>query len=153
MLYKPNTSLIRTVGAGMLPGLDGFRLGERWLYSHTKLRDRLPVPPLPYNSNLPDFLLDALGLFRPCRVLESGTVADLARVLITSSVVSSGNSSSVCIPELVRDVPALLTLFRVPGRVALFSFSFPFSISSPLDIRALRKASMFSSADTLAATE
>lgn len=80
-------------------------------------------------------------------------MADLASVLITSSVVSSGNSSSVCIPELVRDVPALFTLFRVPGSVALLSFSLAFSASSPLDIKALRNASMFSSADTLAAAE
>ena len=97
--------------------------------------------------------MDALGRFLPCRVRESGTVADFASVLITSSVVSSWNSSSVCIPELVRDVPALFTLFRVPGSVALFSFSLAFSASSPLDIRALRNASMFSSADTLAAAE
>ena len=74
-------------------------------------------------------------------------------MLITSSVVSSGNSSSVCTPELVREGPALLILFRVPGSVALFNFSLALSVSSPLDMRALRNASMFSSADTLAATE
>lgn len=113
----------------------------------------LPSTPLPSNCYQPDFLLEALGRLRPCRVLESGTVADLARVLITSSVVSSWNSSSVCIPEFVRDGPALLILLRVPGSVALLSFSLALSVSSPLDIKALRNASMFSSADTLAATE
>ena len=55
-------------------------------------------------------------------------------------------------PELVREGPALLILFRVPGSVALFNFSLALSVSSTLDMRALRNASMFSSADTLAAT-
>lgn len=81
-------------------------------------------------------------------------MADLASVLITSSVLSSGNSSCACTAvELVRDGPALLTLFRVPGRVALFSFSLAFSASSPLEMSARRNASIFSSAETLAAAE
>ena len=109
--------------------------------------------PLNLLTYRPDFLLEALGRFLPCRVLESGTVVDLASVLITLSVASSGNASSVCMPELVPERPAFLILFRVPGSVALFNFSLALSVSSPLDMRALRNASMFSSADTLAATE
>ena len=55
--------------------------------------------------------------------------------------------------ELERDGPALLTLFRVPGSVALFNFSFAFSASSPFEMSARRNASIFSSAEALAAAE
>ena len=108
--------------------------------------------PLNLLTYRPDFLLEALRRFLACRVLESGTVVDLASVLITLSVASLGNSSSVCMPELVLERPAFLIPFRVPGSVALFNFSLALSVSSPLDMRALRNASIFSSADTLAAT-
>lgn len=87
------------------------------------------------------------------RVLESGTVADLASVLMTSSVLSSGNSSCECIIVSLRDGPALFPLLRIPGSVALFNFSLALSVSSPLEISARRKASMFSSEETFAAAE
>lgn len=89
------------------------------------------------------------------RVLESkGAVADLTSVLITSSVLSSRNSSCACTAgELERNGPALFPRLRVPGSVALFSFSFALSASSPLEISARRNASIFSSGDGAFAVE
>ena len=89
------------------------------------------------------------------RVLESkGAVADLTSVLITSSVLSSRNSSCACTAdELERNGPALFPRLRVPGSVALFSFSFALSVSSPLEISARRNASIFSSGDGAFAVE
>lgn len=88
-------------------------------------------------NNSPDFLFELAVLLRfRTLVLVFGAVADFTSMSITSSVLSSGNSSWLSDERLVLSRP------RELGKVALLSFSRPASIESlSFENKALCKAS------------